>query len=370
MILLKRTIKGLVILLILGLSLSSCKEDDSDTCCGPLPAEEDYYPPTGKEWESEDPNTLNWDADSIASLYQALEENGTRAFIVLKNGKIVLENYWGRTILGNSEFTQDSRWYWASTAKTLTAFTVQKASEEGALDLLDPTSQYLGKGWTSLTESQEEKITIWHQLTMTAGLDDTKGDGFATENLTYIADAGSRWSYHNAPYTLLEKVVANATEMEFQEYFNDKLQNEIGMTGNWQWSGGNHLYLSDARSAARFGLLMQNYGQWDGRELLKWQNAEEAVSTSQELNKSYGYLWWLNGKGSYMLPQTQIIFPGNLLPNAPEDTYSAMGKNGQYISISPENGLVIVRFGDNPSQALVPLLFLDDIWAKMDGVMN
>ncbi len=142
------------------------------------------------------------------------------------------------------------------------------------------------------------------------------------------------------------------------------------MTGNWQWSGDNHLYLSDARSAARFGLLMQNYGQWDGKELLKWQNAEEAVSTSQELNKSYGYLWSLNGKGSYMLPQTQIIFPGNLLPNAPEDTYSAMGKNGQYISISPENGLVIVRFGDNPSQALVPLLFLDDIWAKMDGVMN
>lgn len=44
------------------------------------------------------------------------------------------------------------------------------------------------------------------------------------------------------------------------------------------------------------------------------------------------------------------------LPNAPEDVYSAVGKNGQYISISPSNGLVIIRMGDSPDESQVPLL--------------
>ncbi len=346
----------------------SCQENEPEPCCGPQYVP--YFPSESGTWSTTDPSDLDWNLDSINSLYAKLEDNGTRAFIVVHQGRIVLENYWGKTIVGNADFKQDSKWYWASAAKTLTGFTVQKAAQEQQLNLDDRTSKYLGEGWTSLTKTQEDKITIWHQLTITSGMDDAQRDAMEPENLTYLADARTRWSYHNAPYTLLEKLVANATGRDFESYFNEKLQSEIGMTGNWQWSGDNHLYLSNARSAARFGLLMQNYGRWDGKELLEWQRAESAVSTSQELNKSYGYLWWLNGKGSFMLPRSQITFAGNLLQNAPEDTYSAMGKNGQYISLSPRSELVIVRMGDSPSQALVPLLFLDDIWEKMNGVMN
>ena len=366
--LLKNYLKLSILLAYVIFISVSCQESEPEPCCGPQYVP--YFPPESGTWSATDPSDLDWNLDSINSLYAMLEDNGTRAFIVLHQGHIVLENYWGKTILGNADFEQDSKWYWASAAKTLTGFTVQKVAQEQQLNLDERTSNYLGEGWTSLTKTQEDKITIWHQLTMTSGMDDAQGDATEAENLTYMADAGTRWSYHNAPYTLLEKVVTNATGRDFESYFNEKLQSEIGMTGNWQWSGDNHLYLSDARSAARFGLLMQNYGQWDGKELLEWQRAESAISTSQEINKSYGYLWWLNGKGSFMLPQSQITFAGDLLPNAPKDTYSAMGKNGQYISISPRNELVIVRMGDSPSQALVPLLFLDDIWEKMNGVMN
>jgi hypothetical protein len=45
-----------------------------------------------------------------------------------------------------------------------------------------------------------------------------------------------------------------------------------------------------------------------------------------------------------------------------------MGKNGQYISISPSNGLVIIRMRDSPDQSLVPLLYLNSIWKMMEDL--
>ena len=36
----------------------------------------------------------------------------------------------------------------------------------------------------------------------------------------------------------------------------------------------------------------------------------DMLSTSQSMNKAYGYLWWLNGKDRYMAPGSQIIFSG------------------------------------------------------------
>lgn len=365
----------LLIAVLFVLGTTSCKDDDAPI----IPEEKEptdttssalYFPPVSGTWETISPTSLGWDETKLNDMYADLDANGTRAFIVLKDGKIVVEKYWGKTLLGNADFDATKNWYWASAAKTLTAFTVGKAEEDGHLALTDKTSDYLGEEWTSLTKEQEDKITIKHQLNMTSGMDDTKGDGLEPENLTYLADAGTRWSYHNAPYTLLEEVVSNATGQEYNTYFNSVLQNKIGMTGYWQRSGDLHLYLSNARSAARFGLLMQNRGVWDGTRLINETFVNDATSTSQDINKSYGYLWWLNGGNGFMIPQSQVKFPGAMLPKAPRDMYSGMGKNGQYVSISPSKGMVIIRMGDSPDSTLVPLQYLDDIWGMMDGVMN
>ena len=363
------------ILLLSGILvfLMSCKDDSAPTTpANPILADSTsiYFPPTTGDWETTSASSLGWNTDSIASLYNNLQANGTRAFIVLKNGKIVLEQYWGKTLLGNADFDADKIWYWASAGKTLTGFTVGKAEEEGHLNLSDKTSKYLGENWTSLTKEQQDKITVWHQLTMTSGLDDVRADDTSASSLVYKSDAGTRWAYHNAPYTLLERVVENATGQDYNTYFNTVLQNKIGMTGYWQWSEELHLYLSNARSAARFGILMQNNGVWDGTRLLNTEYLDASIATSQQINKAYGYLWWLNGSESYHVPQSQIEFPGMFLPDAPADVYSAMGKNGQYISISPSNGLVIIRMGDSPDQSLVPLLYLNSIWKMMMGAID
>ena len=134
-----------------------------------------YFPPLiGNNWDTLSPASLGWCTDRVDSLYDFLEQQNSKAFVVLKDGKIVLEKYFG-------SFTQDSLWYWASAGKTLTSFLVGKAKEQGYLSLSDTSSEYLGVGWTNCTRQQEDSISILHQLTMTTGLDDGVTDNHCTD---------------------------------------------------------------------------------------------------------------------------------------------------------------------------------------------
>ena len=111
-----------------------------------------YFPPlTGTTWDAVTPQSLGWCADKVDALYNYLDTTNTKAFIVLKNGNIVLEKYFGT-------FTRDSNWYWASAGKTFTGLAVGIAQQEGFLNINDSTSKYLGRGWTSATPAQEGKI--------------------------------------------------------------------------------------------------------------------------------------------------------------------------------------------------------------------
>jgi CubicO group peptidase (beta-lactamase class C family) len=130
--------------------------------------------------------------------------------IVLKDGKIVLEEYLGKQLANPTlDFNSSSNWYWASAGKTLTSALVGIAESQGKINFDAKTSDYLGVGWTALTTTQENKITIRHQLTMTTGLDDGVANSDCTDPscLIFKAEPGSRWAYHNAPYTLLDGVI-------------------------------------------------------------------------------------------------------------------------------------------------------------------
>ena len=324
-----------------------------------------YFPPiNGNEWQTLSPASLGWCEERIDSLYDVLEENNTKAFIVLKDGKIILEKYFGT-------FQQDSVWYWASAGKSLTACLVGIAQQEGFLSIEDTTSTYLGEGWTACTPDQEEKITIRHQLTMTSGLDDNVPENYCTLDtcLVYKADAGTRWAYHNGPYTLLDGVVEAATGLSLNNYFQQKLRLTTGINGIFLPSGYNNVFFSKPRSMARFGLLILNQGNWNGTQILTDPvYFNNMVNTSQDLNKSYGYLWWLNGKASYMVPGVQFMFPGSLMPHAPDDMISALGKDGQYVDVVPSQNIVLIRMGNAPGEGEVPLTLNDRIWEHMNGL--
>jgi len=325
-----------------------------------------YFPPTtGNYWETTSPAQLGWCEDQLPELISFLESNNTKAFLVLKNGRIVIENYFGT-------FTQDSLWYWASAGKTLTSYLVGIAQQNGQLSINDLSSNYLGSGWTSCTADQENAITVRNQLTMTSGLDDAVTDPYCTDPncLVYTADAGTRWAYHNGPYTLLDGVLEGATGQTLNGLVFSALKQPTGMDGFFFQNGYNNVYLSTARSMARFGILMQNEGNWNGNQLMTDANYfQEMITPSQNLNNSYGYLWWLNGQSSYMIPQAQIVIPGMMFPNAPADVYAAMGRDGQFLNVSPSEGLVFVRMGNAPDNSLVPFVLNDQIWEKLNAVL-
>ncbi|CAG0992776.1 hypothetical protein FLAV_02399 [Flavobacteriales bacterium] len=324
-----------------------------------------YFPPTiGNTWDTIAPQSLGYCQSKIDSLYAFLDTNNTKAFILLKDGMIVLEKYFGT-------HTQSSVWQWASAGKTITSFMVGIAQQEGHLSINDTTSSYLGQGWTDCTTMQEEKITIRHQLMMTSGLDDGVADPYCTLDscLIYKADAGIRWAYHNAPYTLLDGVIENATGQTLNSYTTQKLKTPTGMTGTFVPVGYNNVFFSNARSMARFGLLILNNGNWNGNQILTDTTYfNQMTTTSQPLNKSYGYLWWLNGKQSFMIPSSQIVFPGYIIPNAPPDMISAMGKGGQFLNVIPSQNMVWVRMGNEPVNSLVPFLLNDDIWEYINDL--
>ncbi len=337
--------------------------------CAIARAQSLYFPPlTGTTWATTSPTSLGWCPDKIDSLYTFLQAKNTKAFIVLKDGRIVLEKYFGN-------FTQDSIHVWASAGKTLAAFATGIAQEEGLLNIADPTSDYLGTGWTSEPPAKEALITIKHQLSMTTGANDGVPDLDCTlpSCLTYLADAGTRWSYHNALYTLIHRVVDSAAGAQsWQQFHNTRIAQKTGIGGLWiSTNGYNNVFFSKPRVAARFGLLMLAKGMWNGDTVLgDTAYLGQMTRPSQTLNSSYGYLTWLNGQSTHMLPQTQIVFSGPLVPAAPADLYAALGKDDQKIHVVPSQKLVVVRMGDDAGYSqLAPSAFDSEMWVKLNAAM-
>lgn len=354
-----------IVLVFFGLlTIISCSGDndslnDSDPQNGTI-----YFPPLNSDnWETKSISELDWNETELQPLLDYLENKNTKSFMVLHEGKIVIEAYFN----GHSS---TSPWYWASAGKTLTTAMTGIAENEGLLDINDKASDYLGTGWTSAPLEKENLITCKHLLSMSSGLDDSAGDGVEPENLQYLADAGTRWAYHNV-YVKLQDIVATASGQDWSNYFDNKLKNKIGMSGAWIQTGDFSVYWSTTRSMARFGLLVYADGKWESEQIIPESFLNDAVNTSQNLNLSYGYMWWLNGKSSYRLPQSQIQFPGELIPNAPDDMYAALGKNDQKIYVVPSKKLVVARMGDAADDQNFALSNFDNaLWEKINALVN
>ena len=356
--------KILLPILILSCLLGCSSGDDSIVFPTPNPIDNTYFPPlSGNVWETQSLSGLNWNQSAVAPLLDYLELKHSKSFMVLVDGKIVMEYYF-------NGHTATSPWYWASAGKTLTATMTGIAQDENLLNINSKVSQYIGQGWTSAPLAKENLITCRHLLTMTSGLDDAIGDNVDPANLQYKADAGTRWAYHNV-YVKLQDVVAAASGNSWSNYFNTKLRDKIGMTGSWIASGDNSVYWSTTRSMARFGLLMLNKGKWDATRIVSADYFDQATNTSQNINQAYGYLWWLNGKANFHLPQSQLQFPGSIIPNGPNDMYMALGKNDQKIYVVPSKKMVVIRMGEAADDVNPALSDFDNVlWQKISALYN
>lgn len=86
--------------------LYNCSSDESIV----LPEEDPnskslYFPPiNSSEWETKSISDLNWNASQLEPLLNFLEEKNTKSFMVLHQGKIVIEEYF-------QDHTETSPWY-------------------------------------------------------------------------------------------------------------------------------------------------------------------------------------------------------------------------------------------------------------------
>jgi CubicO group peptidase (beta-lactamase class C family) len=134
----------------------------------------------------------------------------------------------------------------------------------------------------------------------------------------------------------------------------------------------NNVLYSTTREAARFGSLILRKGIWNNDTLLKDRNYFEAMTqSSQQINLSYGYLWWLNGKSSFMAPTLQTVFNSSLVPEGPSDMIMALGKEDKKIYVVPSLGIVAVRLGDAAETVtLGPSSFDNEFWRRMKAAIR
>ena len=109
-------------------------------------------------------------------------------------------------------------------------------------------------------------------------------------------------------------------------------------------------FATTARDLARFGLLILAGGSWNGDEVIQDREyLRAALQSSQELNPSYGYLWWLNGQSHVLRGAGQRRVAGPLIPGAPDDLVAALGALGRKLYVVPSLKLVVTRLGDAPN---------------------
>lgn len=293
----------------------------------------EYFPYT-TEWETLDKSGVEaagWSSDALEELAAFVGESNSQSLVVLVGGRIASEHYW-------SGADADSVREIASCQKSVVSTLCGIAIDRGLLELDDPVTDHLGRGWTAAPASDEKAITVRHLLSMTSGLN--------TRTLKAAAPPGTVWEYNTAAYQKLRSVLEAVAGSDINALTRSWLWDPIEVSTASAWrerlgegelamdATGARLWSLDmtARDMARFGLLVQRRGQWAGEKVVATSWLDQALSPSQEMNKRYGFLWWLPGAVATS-------------PRVPRDLVAALGAGDQKIYVSTSLDCVLVRQG-------------------------
>jgi len=291
-----------------------------------------YYPPLiSGDWQTIAPSTVNWDVNKLNDAATFADANNSTALLVLYKGKILYEKYWD-----GWDAQTDARIY--SVTKGMVDILIGIAQRQGLLKITDRVSLYLGQGWTQTSSENEAKITIENLMAMTSGL---------TSTLEYAAEPGQVWLYNSEAYYKLFDVIERASGLTRVQFTQSYLFDMIGMSeSNYPEGNLSYRISASARDMARFGLLILRKGIWGQGSIVDQSYLSLSLSSSQNLNPSFGYLWWLNGKEFFLHPDDGRTVMGSLFPHGPSDTVAALGYGDKLIIVIPSKDLVIVRHGE------------------------
>ena len=293
-----------------------------------------------------------------------IDDMKTVSFLVIRNDSILYETYrggWNDTLTSNL----------FSATKSIVGMLVGIAMDEGKIGSVDDkVMKYIPE----YNRGRQKDITIRNLLTMSAGMDwdEAYASLFSVTTHGYygndlyklimgldIVDTpGVQYSYRSGETQLLSFVLEAATGETISKYAEKKLWRPMmaGQDAFWlldKKDGDEKSFCcfhTTARDAARFGRLMLNMGNWNGRQLVSREYMEEALAPTSYLKDQWG-----KDPLTYYGYQTWIMnYKGERCPYF-------RGMLGQYIIAIPSKNAVVVRLGHKRSREYVKELTTDII---------
>lgn len=293
-----------------------------------------------------------------------IDDMKTVSFLVIRNDSILYETYrggWNDTLTSNL----------FSATKSIVGMLVGIAMDEGKIGSVDDkVMKYIPE----YNRGRQKDITIRNLLTMSAGMDwdEAYASLFSVTTHGYygndlyklimgldIVDTpGVQYSYRSGETQLLSFVLEAATGETISKYAEKKLWRPMmaGQDAFWlldKKDGDEKSFCcfhTTARDAARFGRLMLNMGNWNGRQLVSREYMEEALAPASYLKDQWG-----KDPLTYYGYQTWIMnYKGERCPYF-------RGMLGQYIIAIPSKNAVVVRLGHKRSREYVKELTTDII---------
>lgn len=273
------------------------------------------------------------------ALSSTLEETESVAFVVVKNGQLLYEQYWD----GYSDTSHSNSF---SMAKSIATILTEIAIEQGHIS---SWNENVNTFIPELEGPYASELKLWHLSTMTAGLQWNEhytnpfditarayyGNDIASllyREVPVVNKPGEVYNYQSGAPQLLGLVLSNATGKTVSEFASEVLWSKIGAMQDASWhldhENGNELtyccFNSNARDFARLGKLMLNYGNWDGTQIL--DSAFVAKAVQGVGIDFYGWSFWV-----YNDLNTPLFYFHGIL--------------GQYVIVYPEKDLVVCRLG-------------------------
>lgn len=347
------------------------------TTAGETGGGEPVYP--DPEWDHEPPEDHGLDPVALAEFATFVGDNSSNCLVVVHAGVIVGEWYWNDY---TPDTDQDNVY---SVTKSITSALVGIAEERGELAIDDPAASYIQE-WMG---SPSEVVALRHLISNDSGrhfdfFADYVQLGIEADQTAFAiglgqdAEPATDWEYNNAAIQTLERVLEVATTQDVGDYAAARLFEPIGMTASYGRDGADNPLTyqgvsASCRDLARFGYLFLRDGRWAGGvQVVPEAWVTESTTTSTPLNVAYGYMWWLNQDGHYVLPTAPLPQEGDgqLVPGAPDELFAAVGAFGQLVVVDREREYVVVRLGaQSDAGDLLGFEFLRETWTAFSAAL-
>ncbi len=253
----------------------------------------------------------------LADMFDEIEEKklNIHSMMLLKDGNRVFR----ASAYDHDEDTVENVY---SVAKSFTSVAIGILSDMNLINLDDYVLFFFSKEVTEFLPGYE-KLKIKHLLSMSTGqerdilFEMRPGDNVYSNffNVPIKYEFGSVFQYHNMNTFMLSAIVTKVTGKSLNDFLNEYLYPYIGIEKpEWQQVGevtlGASSLMLSANDMARFGLLLLNDGNWNGKQIISKEYLDKATSlqiktVGEGLNTDtagYGYQFWVNSFGDFRCP--------------------------------------------------------------------